>query len=60
MVALCRVRQYNDSKVVAFSQYGRALKRIMEMVQDPDIKYGIKLKTVLVMGICQVSMQIIP
>lgn len=32
----------------------------MEMVQDSDIKYGIKLKTVLVMGICQVSMQIIP
>lgn len=59
MVALYRVRQYNDSKVVALTHYGRALKRIMEMVQDPDIKYGIKLKTVLVMGICQVSIQII-
>lgn len=60
MVALYRVRQYNDSKVVALSQYGKALKRIMEMVQDPDIKYGIKLKTVLVMCICQVSIQSVP
>lgn len=57
MVALYRVRQYNDSKVLAFSHYGMALKKTIEMVQDPDIKYGIKLKTVLVMCICQVSVE---
>ena len=54
MVALYRVRQYNDSKVVALDHYGTALRAITEMIQDPDIKYGIKLKTVLVMCICQV------
>lgn len=54
MVSLYRVRQYNDSKVVALSHYGVALRAIMEMLQDPDIQYGIKLKTVLVMCICQV------
>lgn len=42
MVALYRVRQYNDSKVVALSHYGMALRSIMEMVQDSDIQYGIK------------------
>lgn len=60
MVALYRVRQYNDSKVVALGHYGRALKRIVEMIQDPNIKYGIKLKTVLVMCICQVSLENVP
>lgn len=54
LVALYRARQYDESKVVALSHYGTALRAIMEMVQDPDIQYGIKLKTVLVMSICQV------
>lgn len=60
MVALYRVRQYNDSKVVALSHYGMALRAIMEMVKDPDIQYSIKLKTVLVMSICQVRMKATP
>lgn len=60
LVALYRVRQYNDSKVVALNHYGIALRAIMEMVQDPDIQYGIKLKTVLVMSICQVRTKSAP
>lgn len=60
MVALYRVRQNNDSKVVALSHYGKALRAIREMVQDPEIRYGIKLKTVLVISICQVRMKSAP
>lgn len=60
MVALYRVRHYNDSKVVALNHYGMALREIMHLVQDPDIPYGIKLKTVLVMGVCQVRLQATP
>lgn len=60
LVALYRVRQYNDSKVVALNHYGMALRAIMEMVHDPDVQYGIKLKTVLVMSICQVRMKSAP
>lgn len=56
MVSLYRSRQYNDSKVIALSQYGKALRAIMERVHDTSIKYGVKLKTVLVMGVCQVRM----
>lgn len=54
MVSLYRSRQYNDSKVIALSQYGKALRAIMERLHDPSIKNGVKLKTVLVMGVCQV------
>lgn len=54
MVSLYRSRHYNDSKVIAVSQYGKALRAIMERLQDPSVKYGVKLKTVLVIGVCQV------
>lgn len=54
MLSLYRARQYSDSKVVALSDYGMALRGIMRMIHDPSIQYGIKLKAILVMSICQV------
>lgn len=54
MVSLYRARQYSDSKIVALSDYGMALRAMMKMIHDPSIQYGIKLKAVFVMSICQV------
>ncbi len=55
MMALYRARHHKQPKVDALAEYGKALGAMTKTIQNPLQPYNIKMQTVSVMFICQVS-----